>query len=440
MSGNLVEKLRLFLSHQSCVIVESSPALALSMRAKLVEIGVPNAQIWTAPKLEAAKQMIELARPTMLIIEHEMEGRSTKSLIDSHHLMHGSDVRVLFITSRNANSVIEMDDAGLEADSHFVKPFSADAFRERLLILAKNRVEPSAFLARLEAGKALLAKGETEKAAVEFDAALMLDPKQVLGWFYKGEIARKQKKQGLALECYRAGLRIQPTHYRCAIAEFETLQELEKPADAFALVDSFATRFQVPGNRLARFFELAVSTQQFDYMPRLYNLFRSLENRSSDLIGTVEKAFLDAGRLLLETGDVEKATALFETGIVVASRRIDYVGLIVREFGSRKLTAAAASFFSKAPPEENGSPAFEQLAFYVDHLTITGDRLINRGRELIQKGYGTPEIFHVVVRSFAEAGKETHAESTIGKAIETYPDLRAQLYQVLADHLPKQAA
>jgi tetratricopeptide (TPR) repeat protein len=437
MALSPVEKLRTFLSQQSCLIVESSNSQAMSLRAKLVELGVQNTQIWTANKIEVAKELLTANRPTLFILEYEMDAAQTNSLIQLHEKMYVSSQRTVFIMGRSVSIGVVLEDRQGQIDSFLLKPFSADNFRERLILVAKNKVEPELYLAKLNSGITHLANGENENAMRSFDEAATLNPKPTMAWYYKGETARKLGHPARALEFYREGLKTMPLHYRCALAEFETLKELGKPEDAFNLVEEILAHFPVSRTRLGHFFDLAVTVKRFDELPTLYAVYRDFEDRSQELCQSAETAFLTAGRFVLADGDVEKALSYFDIGIQVAARRFDYVERVVLELVGQKVVNAAATFLSKISPEDQASVAFEQLAFCVDQLTMTGEQIMNRGRQIIFQGKGTPEIFHAVIRSFAEAGKETLAESAIGKAIETNPELRDSLYKVLAENLPK---
>ena len=210
--------------------------------------------------------------------------------------------------------------------------------------------------------------------------------------------------------------------------------------EACSLVTTIVQNFPMGSSRLSQLFDVVEAARHFDELPSLYNIYRELEERSQELVQKAENVFFDAGKEIVRSGDLQKATAFFETGLQIAGRRIDYVEKVVLEFVAQKAPNESRSFLEKISPGDIGTPAFHRLAFYVDQLTMTGDQLVNRGRELIFAGHGTPEIFQLVVRSFAEAGKETLAETAIGKAVETFPELRTSLYKVLEDHLPKPAA
>ncbi len=440
MATTLLEKMRTFLNSQVCLIAETSPALAMSLRAKLVELGVPNTQIHTTSKFDGAKELLLSTQPNLFIADFEMEPNLMSGLIDLHEKMHEASARTIVVTSRHSSVAVLMEDRESQIDSFLVKPFSADSFRDRFVSVAITKVEPPPYVAKLNLGRTSLASGDTDEAMKQFEEASELTPKPTMAWYYKGQTSRKRGNQSQALECYREGLKVQPHHYKCTVAEFETLHEMGKLDEAFALIEPITAKFPVGDLRLRQFFELAVEVKRFDSLPTLYTIFRGLEERSKELVDSVETAFLDAGRFLLAAGDLEKALSFFETGIQVASQRFDYVERIVRELVDRKALQAAESALAKVAPGDRGSAAFEQLAFCVDRMTMGGEQLINRGRQLIFAGHGNPDIFHFVVRSCAEAGKETLAESAICKAIETYPELRESLYKLVAEHLPKRAA
>ena len=433
-------KVKEFFAAQSCLIVETSPAFSTSIRVCMQELGMLSSRIFTTSKFAMAKQTLEEKRPSILIVEQEIERGRGFELVEILEPLVENSKRLIILTSKSASMSMLMEAADGQVDSHMLKPFSMDAFRERIAAAAKNKLEPTPFAEKIRVGRSQLALENFSEALKEFEAARALHAKPSLAWFWSGEALRLQGDTSGALAHYREGRKIQALSYRCVIAEFQVLFLDKRFDDAISLVTTIVQNFPMSSARLKQLFDVVEAARRFDQLPSLYNVYRALEERSHELVQKAENVFFDAGKELVKSGDLQKATAFFETGLQIAGRRLDYVEKIVLEFVAQNAPNESRSFLEKISPGDVGTPGFQRLAFCVDQLTMTGDQLLNRGRELIFAGHGSPEIFQLVVRSFAEAGKETLAESAISKAVESFPELRTTLYKVLADHLPKQAA
>ncbi len=429
-----------FFAEQSCLIAETSTAFATSIRASLQELGIASGRIFTTSKFAIARQTLSEKRPTILIVESEFEKGRGFELIEMFEPLHENVKRIVVVTSRSASTSVLMEAADGHVDSHLLKPFSADDIRERILGVAKLKLQPTPYAQKLANGRAMLHAQSFADAFVEFESARPLHDKPALACFWAGEALRLTGDAASALQKYREGRNIQPLNYRCVMAEFQTLFEMQKFDDAFQLVGTIVKNFPMSSFRLRQLFDVVESAKKFDELAALYSIYRELEDRSAELVRTAEAAFFSAGKTILSTGQAKQAVTYFETGVQIAGRRIDYIAEIVSELVSVRATPEAQAFLAKVSPSDVGTPAFHRIAFCVDQLTLTGDQLLNRGREIIYAGNGTPEIFHLVVRSFATAGKATMAESIIGKAVETFPDLRSTLYKLLDENLPKQSA
>lgn len=426
-----------FLSKQTCLIVEPSQAFSMSVRACLQELGVPSAQILVASKFQMAKQMMNELRPTILITEYQVENKNGFELIEMQEAMHEESKRISFVTSKSTSTSVVVEAAEGQVDGYLLKPFSVVVFRKYFLDILKRKTEPSAYFKKLLIGRQHRDKSEFDLAFKEFEEAKKIHPKPALACYQIGETYRAMGNVDEALVHYRDGRKHMPLHYKCVTGEFEALIASSRYEEAMKLVPLIRTNFPISSPRLAQLFKTVREMRAFAELASLFAAYRELEERSASLIEIAEASFFDAGVEALKAKQTSKAMGHFDTALQISGRRFDFIEKVVGECLTEGASREADAFLLKTAPGDVGTPAYHRLSFRVNQLTMTSDQLLNKGRELVFAGHGTPEIFHIVVRSFAVAGKETMAETAIGKAVETFPELRATLYKLLADNLPK---
>lgn len=437
IDANLAAK---FLSRQICLIVEPSTAFSSSVRACLQELGVPGNLIFVASKFAQAKQLLTEKQPTILISEYRVESWSGFELIELHEKMHEEPNRISFITSKSTANAVLAEAAEGQIDGYLMKPFSVDIFRRRLLEIIQQKAKPSPYRKIINAGKAARDAGNLDQALTLFQTAKPLVAKAALACYYVGDVWRRKGDLTQALQFFREGRALQPIHFKCVTAEFETLCELEKYEEAAMLIGTIRQNFPLTTHRLTRLFDIAAKAELFEELPMLFEAYRETEERDPSLLSVAETALLHGGTKMLLAKRIRDALAYFDIGLQIAGRRLDYLEKVISLLLEAEASKEAEVILSKALPGDVGTPAHHRLAFRVNQTTMTPEELLNKGRELIFAGHGSPEIFHVVVRAFAQAGKETMAETAIGKAVESFPELRSALYKVLEDHLPKHAS
>jgi hypothetical protein len=201
---------------------------------------------------------------------------------------------------------------------------------------------------------------------------------------------------------------------------------------AYDVVPILLRNFPLTAKRLTQIFVTTVFAKRFDDLPVLYEKFLMLENRTRELIKIVSMGMYTAGKWYLAQGQLEVAVEFFDKAATTAGRDFSMLEMIVNELiKTPQCEEHARAFLGKVLLEDINQPHHSQLVFRVDQLTLTKNELMERGRKLIMSGQGSPEIFESVVRLMAEKGKVTLAETMIGKALETHPDLKDRLYEVL---------
>lgn len=426
-----VPQLTQFLGQEKCLIVEPSPAFASSMQACLQRMGVPAGSVQIARKFEDAKRMIAELKPRILVTEYEVDRQFGLALIELHEKLWEENQRISMVVTRNSSDAVVAEAAEEQVDAFILKPFSPETFDQKLLVALERKMNPTPYIQKINEGKVKRAGKELDGAIDLFLSAKPMNEKPTLACFYAGDTYRMKGDHQRALQEFREGRKHQPLHYKCIVAEFEGLLEEKRYKEAFELVAPLKANYPLTPKRLAQIFMTTIFTLRFEDIGDYYELYQRLDQRSAELIKVASMALFTAGRFYLQNKNLPKALELFDKSILTASRNLQHLDRVISELIRAGATREAQEFLSKAQGSDIGSPEYNRLSFKVDQFVLGKDQLIERGRKLVMSGEGSPEIYEIVVRLMAANGKTTLAEAVIARALQTHPDMRAKLYQIL---------
>ena len=431
------DQLRKFIGEETCLIVEPSQAFASSLQGCLKDLGVPLQQMVVTRKFEEAKRLIAERKPKILITEYEIESYLGLALIELQEQHHGEMSRLAAIVTRNNSDSAVAEAAEEQVDIFILKPFSVDAFTQKLTAAIQRKMSPSPYIQKINEGKRSLEVKKYSIALEAFTQAKPIEQKPTLAHFYTGQTYQMQGDKELALAEFQAGRKYHPLHYKCLIGEFETLVEDKRYKEAYELVPLIRENYPITARRLAQILSAAVFTYSFEDLPLYYELFLRLEQRPPQLTKMLSMAFLAAGRFLIKEDNLRKAAEFFDLGVTVTGRSLAYIELIVSELLKIRAATEAQAFLGKALQSDVGTARFNQLSYLVDELTLPKDELVEKGRKLVMAGEGSPDVYTSVVRIMAEQGKTTLAETVISRATSSFPELREPLYKILEAGQPK---
>jgi DNA-binding NarL/FixJ family response regulator len=426
-----------FTRDQVCLIIEPSQTFSASIQNCLNDMDLSLSQVITARKYEDAKRIIQERKPKIIISEYEVEAKFGLSLLEMQGEYFDELSRVSIIITRNTMDSAVAEAAEEDIDAYILKPFSQDSFRYRLLDVLEKKVSPSEYAKKIRLGKRLFESNLLDEALAELLAGKKLNKKPTLACYYIGRIYEAQGDSQKALKEYREGRDYQPLHYKCLTAEFDELMLKENYKEAYPLIPFIKENYPTTAHRLGQFFIAAVFTQNFDDVGSFFQLFLQTELRTPKLIQLTSLALFTAGRSFLAKAEIARACEYFEMGILSTSRDIGYLEKVIDELLMAKAFKEAEGFLGKVLPAEVGSPHQSRLSFKVDRYLLTQEQVIEKGRKLVAAGHGTPEVYEILVKVLAAAGKEPMAEFMISRALETFPQMRSPLYKILTENLPK---
>lgn len=435
MTNDLGQRIRAFIGDGSCLIVEPSASFSANLQTCLADLGVPLSQVSTARRFDEALRFIQSSKPKLLVTEYDIPSGSGLALVEAQEALYEEEGRISIIVTRNSSDSAVAQSAEGSVDAFILKPFSTDVFRAKMNEVFERKINPSPYESKLREGRKLLLQKEIDQALTLFQEAKLLDTKPSMACHYAGTVFQARGESDEALREYREGLAHHPLHYKCLIGEFEVLMDRKDYAAAYQLIPKIRHNYPVTTQRLGQFLIAAVFTYHFDDLPDYYQLFVDSETRTPWLTELIGLALLTAGKYWIKKGDLAKAQSHIEMGITTQGKSLSYIAMAVDEFLKADALNEADAVFAKVLPADVGLPLHAQLKFKLDRRTLDSEALIERGRKMAADGLATPDIFRILIELLAEKGKETLAESLIAKAVESFPDLNLELYEILQRNL-----
>jgi DNA-binding response OmpR family regulator len=426
-----------FLGDSLCLIVEPSQSFSATIQTCLGELGIPSTQVMMVRKFEEALKVIRERKPKLIVSEYDLGTGLGLALMELQSEFHEDVARISIIATKNSSDSAVAEAAEEQIDAFILKPFSADAFRQKLSEVFRRKMNPSDYMQKVRAGKINFSLKQFEAAVQDFMTAKTMDKKPTLACFYAGQSYQALGDRAKALAEFKEGRKHQPLHYKCLIGEFENLMEERNYPGAYELVTLIRANYPITSHRLGQIFIASVFTYHFDDVPILYQLFLKLEQRPPRLVQLTSMALLTAGRHWIQKKEFTKAMDCYEMGITSCGKDLNYVEKVVTDFINAGAFNEAQTALQKCAPSDVGNAAHARLGFRLDQYVLKPDQIIDRGRKLINAGNAEPEIFKTVVRLLAIQNKVSMAESVINTALKDHPEMREELYALLEKHVPK---
>lgn len=425
------DEIKQYLNNQIALVVEPSNAFFSIIQSCLTSLGMPFGNVISANNFNDAVKVITNQKPKILITEYTIGKQFGLTLVEKQSEIFDSLARISIMVTKESSDNAVAEAAEEQLDAYIVKPFSMADLKTRLLEVIKRKMQPSPYFKIIKEGKDRINDKKIDEAIKCFIEAKKINNKPTLACYYLGECFMLQKNFEAAKNEFQEGRTYNQLHYKCLTGEFDCLMLENNYHAAYELVRIIRQNFPVTSVRLGKFFIAAVYTESFQDLNQLYELYVNLDYRPPELINLVTLALITAGRFYIRQKNIPTALNYFELAVTVSGRAIEYLEKIIDDLLKVNEVAAAEKFFKYIKSDDLGTPRYHQLNFKVGRFVLLPDQILELGRKLVMEGNSSPEISKVVIKCAVENGKMTLAESLIIKAVQAFPEIRKDLYEIL---------
>lgn len=353
-----IDGLRILLGAHSCLILDPSKTSGANFRAALRQFGMASGKIFTATTVAEAEVFLHEKKPTLLIVDFNQDSSNSFCLIEQFEKLHPENARVALLATPGDRAAVHSDG---QIDGQIVKPFNMDSLRRTLLKAMITKFYPDTYMKKILNADALSNRGEDEPARIEYEAARPLNPNPLRVHRGLAFLHQNQGRFEEAREEFKKARACSALDYKTVSGEFEALLTVGDMVAAAMMVPLLRDSFPTNAARLQKLFQTVVQAQKFEELLPLLKTFRDLPERSADLNEVVQASFFAAGQKAVVAIEGVSAFEFFDIGFNLASRRIEYVEKVVREFLKKGQREDAERFLTKSLADDVGSADFRRI-------------------------------------------------------------------------------
>jgi CheY-like chemotaxis protein len=334
----------------------------------------------------------------------------------------------LILVTSNISQTAVAKAAEEDVDSFIIKPYTIQSIQENIVATVAAKIKPSDYIVRVNEGKALIIAGKYEEAIEHLKTAMPLHSKPALALYYIGQAQYLQNLKKNAEGSYSNGLSFNNIHYKCLIGLYDMFIKEERWTDAYQVVKKIAKFFPANPDRLAEIIRLAIRTENFEDMQMYYEIFTSLEERTSGLVNYVGAGLFVSGKHFLRQQRTDEAMAYFDNIAVSCSEFTKFPRAMITTLVEFQQVDAAELYLSRFPA---GSDESED--FLVSDFLVLGARMghngvvVKRGMELYNKNIRDYQLLKTLIVAMEKCQlKEALIQQVRQELVRLWPE-RAEL-------------
>jgi hypothetical protein len=177
---------------------------------------------------------------------------------------------------------------------------------------------------------------------------------------------------------------------------------------------------------------LAVMTENFADVENYYSFFLNLDGRPEDLIKSMCAGLVVAGRYHLENENSNKAFEVFDKAATSSGGRTLFLRKITEALCDAGFPEKAREIVGKFPAHEQKGVDYRSAKYLVDDFFLEPGISIQQGRELIQSGVETPEVYLTLIKRSHAARFHTHSEELARVARQKWPEISEELDLIIS--------
>lgn len=405
------------------LVADESSSCRTSIARTLIEMGAKTTQIELAGSHSEAMSIIESDRPQVIVSDYFLGKQFGLDLVPKQKQQYPDNRNTLFVlVTTNASQSAVAEAAEEDVDSYILKPFTSETLRFYLLRAVQAKVQPTEYRLAIESGKTQLEIKSFDEALSTFRKAKVLAPAPSLACYYEAKTGIHLKRLEDADRAYEEGLRHNEIHYRCLSGRADLLILQEKKEDAYQVVRKMVQNFPISTQRLGSILRLAVETENYNDIDYYFEIYQNIDQRPDYLVKTVSAALVVCGLHHVQSRQIPEALEIFKKAVAASGRKSRVIREIIVYLCEHRLFEEAETFISFFEP----GPENEADRVLSEFLVLDGfgdlSTVIERGRDLLKKGFHNELIYAVLLRRSHQAGFREAAEKLYREALQLWPE------------------
>lgn len=426
------DNIKKFLMSKQSLIVDKSSTIRSLINQVLISLGQPKNQIIEASKYSDAIQIIDKQLPLIIFTEYFVDQNLGFDLFQRVTLSGVSEKERFFcMITANSDDYAIAKAAEEEIDAYIIKPFSKDDVTHYFQKCIKEKLILTPFQASLEKIKFDIMKQNYTEAITDLNKLIQTSKKSALCYYYSGYCKQKLEQFQESLEDFNQGLKIHPGHYKCLVGKFDSLEKLQRQAEAYEVIKYLNSKYPVNPSRLGVITMLAVYTKNLSDIIKYYTIYSSLEKKDEKLSRIMSAATFAYGKYLINLKNLIEGINTLRKCVNASNRSPEYLKKIVDLLTINNEPKAAVEFLNMFSIEEQNTSAWKLMYFNAISLYESTDRILQKGKSLLDEGVIQFDIVRKMAELMKTTQKKSNVENFIYKYVDKFPDQRKALINII---------
>lgn len=416
-----------FLEKNHVLIVDKNGASRRRLMKTIIDMGGKRHQVHSVFHFSDAVDIVEQYEPRLILSDYAVSGGSGFDLFSEYKKRKPivRDATCILITSNISQSAVAKA-AEEDVDSFIIKPYTVTSLEANLVKAVINKLYPDKYIQAIDKGKEQLMNGDYAGALVTFEEAIQLNKKPSLALFYHGQAKYFMELSEDANKDYKKGLSYNSIHFKCQVGLYELFMKEEKYFDAYGVVRNIAKYFPANPGRLKEVVRLAVVTKNYKDMVDYYDIFKELEERTSDVITYVCAGMYVYGKYSLLHRDSKTAKDIFEKVGISCAGATRFLRAMITELHLHNLHDDAKKLLSRFPSDTLEEEDYQVSAYLAESKDMDEGNRITGGIDLLNKGFKDFNSMLVLIESLCKDDKLDKAEEYLFEVHKWWPERKKE--------------
>lgn len=417
-----------FIEESEILVVDKNPGSRNRLLKIVCDLGAKRHLVHTSSGIVEATGILKEKKISLVLSDYLVAGGSGFDLFKLIREQQPNNKKLcLVLVTSNISQTAVAKAAEEDVDSFIIKPYTLQSIQESLVSTITAKISPSAYTVKIEEAKKFIANGDLDAATTKLTEAMELNPKPALALFYMGQIEYMRKYVQEAEGTYTEGLGFNSIHFKCLVGLYELFLKEHKFSEAYQVVKKISKYFPANPDRLGEIIRLAVRTENYADMQFYYEIFISLDERSSVLMNYMGSGLYVSGKYFLNQNDLTTCLKYFDNIAVSCSEFTKFTRAVITFLVTQGRAQNAQKYLSRFSAAARMHEDYLVSDFLLDSGTgVDPNVLVKKGMLLYNKKIRDLNCMKALLAAMAATGTKPERISQLrAEFIEIWPELSA---------------
>ncbi len=400
------EVFKKFMEGSEVLVVDKNAGSRNRLLKIVVDLGAKRPLVHTAGSLLEAETILKEKKISLVLSDYFISGGSGFDLFKLIREQQPNNKKLcLVLVTSNISQTAVAKAAEEDVDSFIIKPYTLQSIHENLTSTIMAKIQPSEYIQKIDLGKKYIQDGKLDEAMAVLKTAATLHTKPALALFYMGQVEYMRKYVDQAAGQYQEGLSFNTIHFKCLVGLFDLFMKENKFVEAYQIVKKISKYFPANPDRLTQIIRLAIRTENYKDMQFYYEIFTTLEERSSVLINYIGAGLYVSGKYLLQNNDPETALQYFDNIAVSCSEYTKFLRAAIVLLAEHDKPKEAEKYLSRFPVAAKNDEDYLVSDFMItSKLGFEPSVVVKNGLEIYNKKIRNVECMTAMIKAMEQLG------------------------------------